>query len=45
MKAIDETCAFKLDTYRYLKPDKIKYSWWTYMRMPEKNNAGEIDYI
>ena len=34
------------DTYRYLNPDKIKYSWWTYMRNARKNNAGwRIDYF
>ena len=34
------------DTYRHLNPDKIKYSWWTYMRNARKNNAGwRIDYF
>lgn len=34
------------DTYRYLNPDKIKYSWWTYMRNARKNNVGwRIDYF
>lgn len=34
------------DTYRYLHPDEIKYSWWSYRFNARKNNAGwRIDYF
>jgi exodeoxyribonuclease-3 len=34
------------DSYRYLHPDEIKYSWWSYMFNARKNNAGwRIDYF
>lgn len=34
------------DIYRYLNPDKIKYSWWSYRFNARKNNAGwRIDYF
>ena len=35
-----------IDTYRYLYPDKIMYSWWSYMRQAREKNIGwRIDYI
>jgi exodeoxyribonuclease III len=35
-----------VDTFRYLYPDTIKYSWWTYRFNARKNNAGwRIDYF
>ncbi len=35
-----------IDSYRYLHPDTIKYSWWSYMFNARKNNAGwRIDYF
>ncbi len=34
------------DTWRYLHPDEVKYSWWSYMFNARKNNAGwRIDYF
>lgn len=34
------------DTYRRLYPDKVEYSWWSYMRKARENNAGwRIDYF
>ena len=34
------------DTYRYLHPEEIKYSWWSYRFNARKNNAGwRIDYF
>lgn len=34
------------DTYRSLYPDRIEYSWWSYMRKARENNAGwRIDYF
>lgn len=34
------------DTYRYLYPDKVEYSWWSYRFNARKNNAGwRIDYF
>lgn len=34
------------DTFRYLYPEDIKYSWWSYMFNARKNNAGwRIDYF
>ena len=34
------------DTYRYLWPDKIEYSWWSYrFRAREKNAGWRIDYF
>lgn len=33
------------DTYRYLNPDKIEYSWWSYMfKARERNTGWRIDY-
>lgn len=35
-----------IDTFRYLYPDTIKYTWWSYMFNAHKNNAGwRIDYF
>ncbi|MGI6710801.1 MAG: exodeoxyribonuclease III [Bacilli bacterium] len=34
------------DTFRYLYPDKIKYTWWSYMQMSRFKNIGwRIDYF
>lgn len=34
------------DSYRSLYPDKVEYSWWSYMRKARENNAGwRIDYF
>lgn len=34
------------DTYRYLYPDKIEYSWWSYRFKAREKNAGwRIDYF
>lgn len=33
------------DTYRYLNPEKIEYSWWSYMfKARERNTGWRIDY-
>ena len=35
-----------IDTYRYLYPEKIEYSWWSYMgHAREKNIGWRIDYF
>lgn len=35
-----------IDTYRYLYPEKIGYSWWSYMGNARANNVGwRIDYF
>ena len=35
-----------IDTYRYLYPDKVMYSWWSYMRQAREKNIGwRIAYI
>lgn len=35
-----------VDTYRYLYPTKVEYSWWSYRFNARKNNAGwRIDYF
>ncbi|MBU0991973.1 MAG: exodeoxyribonuclease III [Proteobacteria bacterium] len=35
-----------VDTFRYLYPDTVKYSWWTYRFNARANNAGwRIDYF
>lgn len=34
-----------IDSFRYLYPEVVKYSWWSYMFNARKNNAGwRIDY-
>lgn len=33
------------DTYRHLNPDRIEYSWWSYMfKARERNTGWRIDY-
>lgn len=35
-----------IDAFRYLYPNEIKYSWWSYRFNARKNNAGwRIDYF
>ncbi len=35
-----------IDTYRYLNPDKVKYTWWSYRFNARKSNSGwRIDYF
>ncbi|QTA79507.1 Exodeoxyribonuclease [Desulfonema limicola] len=35
-----------VDTFRYLYPDKVKYSWWSYRFKAREKNAGwRIDYF
>lgn len=35
-----------IDTYRWLYPDKIEYSWWSYRFKAREKNAGwRIDYF
>lgn len=35
-----------VDTYRTLYPDKVEYSWWSYMFKARERNAGwRIDYF
>lgn len=35
-----------VDTYRYLNPDKVEYSWWSYrFKAREKNNGWRLDYF
>ncbi len=35
-----------VDTYRYLFPNKIEYSWWSYKTKARERNAGwRIDYF
>ena len=34
------------DTFRYMYPDTVKYSWWSYRFRARENNAGwRIDYF
>ena len=34
-----------VDTYRYLNPEKVEYSWWSYRANARANNKGwRIDY-
>ena len=35
-----------IDTFRYLYPNEVKYSWWSYRFHARENNAGwRIDYF
>ena len=35
-----------IDSYRYLYPEKIEYSWWSYMEHAREKNVGwRIDYF
>ena len=35
-----------IDTYRFLNPNSVKYSWWSYRFRARENNAGwRIDYF
>lgn len=35
-----------VDTYRYLHPDTVKYSWWSYRFRARERNAGwRLDYF
>lgn len=35
-----------IDTYRHLNPEKVEYSWWSYMRQAREKNIGwRIDYF
>lgn len=35
-----------IDTFRYFYPDKIKYSWWSYLFHAREKNAGwRLDYF
>lgn len=51
--SIEERTAFSqlleagfTDTYRRLHPDRIQYTWWSYLFQARKNNAGwRIDYF
>ena len=43
-KLLDE-CGL-VDAYRYLYPDKVEYSWWSYrMKARERNVGWRIDYF
>ena len=35
-----------IDSFRYLYPQKVEYSWWSYMRKSREKNVGwRIDYF
>ena len=35
-----------IDTFRYLYPTEVKYSWWSYMRNARSKNIGwRLDYF
>lgn len=34
------------DTFRYMHPDEVKYSWWSYRFKARERNAGwRLDYF
>lgn len=51
--SIEERTAFDalleiglVDTFRYLHPEEVKYSWWSYRSFARQNNVGwRIDYF
>ena len=35
-----------MDIYRVLFPDRVEYTWWTYIQNARKNNTGwRLDYF
>lgn len=35
-----------VDTYRYMNPEKVEYSWWSYRFKARERNAGwRLDYF
>jgi exodeoxyribonuclease-3 len=35
-----------VDAYRYLYPERVEYTWWTYRMNARKNNVGwRLDYF
>jgi exodeoxyribonuclease-3 len=35
-----------VDIYRQLNPEKVEYTWWTYLMNARKNNIGwRLDYF
>ena len=35
-----------VDSFRYLHPDEVKYSWWSYRQKARERNIGwRIDYF
>lgn len=45
MRALLSECGL-VDAFRYLYPDKVQYSWWSYRFHARENNAGwRIDYF
>lgn len=51
--SIEERTAFDalleiglIDTFRYMHPEEVKYSWWSYRSFARQNNVGwRIDYF
>lgn len=45
-KLTDLLAAGFTDSYRYLYPDRVEYSWWSYMMKAREKNVGwRIDYF